>query len=103
VRFGMSESDINRVREVAESEGTKNIADIAYLAERSRPILAIHFLKFLEDKTVIDEPPLTAWTIGFPNSKSANKTVSYRVNTIWWQQNNADIDEEVAEALDREE
>ena len=103
VRFGMSETDINRVKLVAESEGTKNIADIAYLAERSRPILAIHFLKFLEDKTVIDEPPLTAWTIGFPNSKFANKTVSYRVNTVWWQQNSADIDEEVAEALDREE
>jgi len=29
--------------------------------------------------------------------------VSYQVNTIWWQQNRGEIDEEVGEALDREE
>jgi hypothetical protein len=105
VRFGMEDEDIERVKVAAQAEGTRNIADSAYLAERKRPLLAIHFLKLLEGKpgAVIDAPPVTAWTIGFPHSNRAEQTVSYRVNTIWWQQNSADIDEEVAEALDREE
>lgn len=103
VRLGMDDSAVAKVKSTAESEGTKNIADSAYLAERERPLLAIHFLKILQDNAVVDEPPLTAWTIGFPNSKLKNKTVSYRVNTVWWQQNSSDIDEEVIEALDREE
>lgn len=105
VRLGMDDPAIERVKATAEAEGTKNIADSAYLAERQRPLLAIHFLKLLKKNSgkVIDEPPLVAWTIGFPNSRRANQTVSYRVNTVWWQQNSSDIDEEVAEALDREE
>ncbi|MEP0961040.1 MAG: Z1 domain-containing protein [Roseobacter sp.] len=103
VRLGMDDTAIGKVKSTAEVEGTKNIADSAYLAERERPLLAIHFLKLLKDNAVTDEPPVTAWTIGFPNSKRKNKTVSYRVNTVWWQQNSTDIDEEVAEALDREE
>ena len=103
VRLGMDNNAIVKVKSTAKSGGTKNIADSAYLVERERPLLAIHFLKLLHDNYVIDEPPLTAWTIGFPNSKLKNKTVSYRVNTVWWQQNSTDIDEEVAEALDRDE
>jgi hypothetical protein len=105
VRLGMDDVAIGRVKATAEVEGTKNIADSAYLAERERPLLAVHFLKLIdkESNKVTDEPPLTAWTIGFPNSRRANQTVSYRVNTVWWQQNSTDIDEEVAEALDREE
>lgn len=105
VRIGMDYADIRSVTEDAVANGTKNIADSAYLAVRKRPLLAIQFLKLLDPGTenVIDEPPLTAWTIGFPNSQRPNQTVSYQVNTIWWQQNSAEIDEEVAEALDREE
>lgn len=109
VRLGMDDQAVARVKFNAEAKGVKNIADGAYLVERERPLLAIHFLKLLEKteqkekKVVLDEPPLTAWTIGFPNSQLKNKTVSYRVNTVWWKQNSADIDEEIAEALDREE
>lgn len=93
----------------ASSDGavvrSSNIADTAYLAERKRPLLAIHFLKLLDKASgeVVAEPPITAWTIGFPDSRRVDQTVSYRVNTIWWQQNSGDIDEEVVEALDREE
>lgn len=105
VRLGMEDAAIGKVKATAKAEGTKNIADSAYLAERQRPLLAIHFLKLLKKGSgdLIDEPPLTAWTIGFPDSRRANQTVSYRVNTVWWQQNSGDIDEEIAEALDREE
>jgi hypothetical protein len=105
VRIGMDPSDVERVKQAADASGTKNIADSAYLAERKRPLLAIHFLKLLDkdSNTVIPEPPVTAWTIGFPHSERPNLTVSYQVNTVWWKQNTADIDEEVAEALDREE
>jgi Z1 domain-containing protein len=105
VRFGMGDDEIKRVKEAAAADGTINIADGAYLAERKRPLLAIHFLKLLDKGTgdVIHEAPVTAWTIGFPHSRRSNQTVSYQVNTIWWNQNSGDIDEEVAEALDREE
>ncbi|SDG43143.1 Z1 domain-containing protein [Sulfitobacter delicatus] len=102
-RLGMDDQSIDRVK--ANAGGAKNIDDTAYLAERPRPILAIHFLKLIDRETgkLIDEPPVSAWTIGFPSSARKNQTVSYRVNTVWWRQNMTDIDEEVAEALDREE
>lgn len=105
VRYGMDDAAVDRVKLTAEADGIKNIADTAYLVERKRPLLAIHFLKLIERETgkIVDEPPLTAWTLGFLNSHRANQTVSYRVNTVWWQQNSTDIDEEVVEALDREE
>jgi len=105
VRFGMSEDALSEVREEAAAEGTKNVADSAYLAKRSRPVLAVHVIALLDKGTgnLLDEPPVTAWTIGFPTSQKKGKTVSYQVNTIWWQQNRGEIDEEVGEALDREE
>ncbi|WP_420566746.1 Z1 domain-containing protein [Thalassovita sp.] len=105
VRFGMAKEALALVRNEANNEGTKNIADSAYLARRSRPILAIHVIALLDKDTgaLLDEPPVTAWTIGFPTSRKKGKTVSYQVNTIWWQQNRGEIDEEVGEALDREE
>lgn len=105
VRFGMPEDAVAAVREKAKNEGTTNISDGAYLANRSGPILALHIIA-LKDKdtgSLINEPPVTAWTIGFPTSQKKGKTVSYQVNTIWWQQNRGEIDEEVGEALDREE
>jgi hypothetical protein len=105
VRIGMDPSEVARVKQSAEAGGTKNISDSAYLAERKRPLLAVHFLKLLDkdSKAVFSEPPVTAWTIGFPHSERPNMTVSYQVNTVWWKQNTAEIDEEVAEAFDREE
>ena len=105
VRFGMTDDALAEVREEAAVEGTKNIADIAYLARRSRPILAVHVIALLDRETgrLTEEPPVTAWTIGFPTSAKKGRTVSYQVNTIWWQQNRGEIDEEVGEALDREE
>lgn len=105
VRFGMDDEAVDRVKAKAQGAGTKNISDSAYLAERDHPLLAVHFLKLIdkESKKIFEQPPVTAWTIGFPTSERKNQTVSYRVNTVWWQQNSSDIDEEVAEALDREE
>lgn len=105
VRFGMDDETVATVREEAATNGTKNIADSAYLAKRTRPILAIHIIALLNQDTekFTDESPVTAWTIGFPTSEKKGKTVSYQVNTIWWQQNRGEIDEEVGEALDREE
>lgn len=105
VRFGMADPDVKRVRKAAEASGTRNIADSAYLAERQRPLLAIHFLRLLDPETgeAVQEPPVSAWTIGFPSSQRADQPVSYQVNTVWWQQNSGDVDEEIVEALDREE
>jgi|TARA_R100001143_G_C3294165_1_gene102606 hypothetical protein len=105
VRFGMTDDALERVREKAAIEGTKNIADSAFLAERCRPILAIHIIALMDRETgkLNEEPPITAWTIGFPTSRKKGKTVSYQVNTIWWQQNRGEIDEEVGDALDRQE
>ena len=101
-RIGMSDEAIARAREKADKA---NVPDSAYLAERERPILAVHVLRLLDRKTkkIIKEPPVTAWTIGFPVTSKKGRTVSYQVNTIWWQLNMGDIDEEVSEALDREE
>ncbi|WP_158259386.1 hypothetical protein [Hasllibacter halocynthiae] len=45
---------------------------------------------------------MIAWTIGFPSSERPEKTVTYRVNTTWWRQNRDEVDEEVAEELDRD-
>ena len=105
VRFGMDETSIKRVEEEAEAKGTKNIADSAYLGARKRPLLAVHMIALMDKDTgETDEgPPVTAWTIGFPTSRKAGRTVSYQVNTIWWQQNMSEFDEEIGEALDREE
>jgi hypothetical protein len=99
----MDDEAVDRVK--AKAQGTRNISDSAYLAEREHPLLAVHFLKLIDQKSkkIIEQPPVTAWTIGFPTSERKNQTVSYRVNTVWWQQNSSDFDEEVAEALDREE
>lgn len=105
VRFGMSDEALAQVQEEASAQGTKNIADSAYLAKRSRPILAVHIIALFDRKTgkLTEQPPVNAWTIGFPTSSKKGKTVSYQVNTIWWQQNRGEIDEEVGEALDRED
>lgn len=68
-------------------------------------MLAVHMIALIDRETgnLEEGPPVTAWTIGFPTSRKAGRTVSYQVNTIWWQQNMGEIDEEIAEALDREE
>lgn len=105
VRFGMSVEVLKDVREEASRQNTKNIADSAYLAKRTRPILAVHIIALLDRNTeeFTDEAPVTAWTIGFPTSAKKGRTVSYQVNIVWWQQNRGEIDEEIGEALDREE
>jgi len=105
VRFGMDKDSVVRVRKAAEKEGTKSIADSAFLAKRTRPLLAIHMIALIDRGTggLDGNPPVTAWTIGFPTSQKVGRTVSYQVNTIWWQQNRGELDEEIGEALDREE
>lgn len=105
VRFGMDDESVAKVRDEAAAEGTRNIADSAFLGARTRPLLAVHMIALIDRETgnLEEGPPVTAWTIGFPTSRKAGRTVSYQVNTIWWQQNMGEIDEEIAEALDREE
>lgn len=107
VRLGMSSQQIEMVKAEAKQS---NIADSSYLARRTRPLLAIHVIRLLErvpggadnDRMPVSGDPLIAWTIGFPSSERREKTVTYRVNTTWWRQNRDEIDEEVAEELDRD-
>lgn len=107
VRMGMSAGQIEAVKAEA---GQSNISDARYLARRTRPLLAIHVLRLLErdpdgekgDRLPVPGDPLVAWTIGFPSSDRPEKTVTYRVNTTWWRQNRDEVDEEVAEELERD-
>ena len=105
VRLGMHRKSIEQVKKEAADKGTKNIADSEYLGVRTRPLLAVHMIAIIDKDTgeFDDGPPVTAWTIGFPTSKKVGMTVSYQVNRIWWQQNIGEVDEEIEEALDREE
>ena len=111
VRLGMSAAQVEAAK--AEEKARKsetpdekplNISDARYLGHRTRPLLAIHVLRLLEkdDKAPVAGEPLVAWTIGFPSSDRPEKTVTYRVNTTWWRQNRDEVDEEVAEELERD-
>ena len=107
VRLGMTAEQIETVKAEAKQS---NISDARYLARRTRPLLAVHVIRLLEqipgakdnNRVPVPGDPLIAWTIGFPSSERPEKTVTYRVNTTWWRQNRDEVDEEVAEELERD-
>jgi hypothetical protein len=101
-QIGMSEDAIQRARDDSK---TSNVPDSAYLARRERPFLAVHVMRLRKKGTKeLDEgPPVTAWTMGFPETSKKAETVSYQVNRTWWLEHADEFDEEVADALERED
>ena len=84
--LGMEQAELDLVK--SNSSG-KHITDATYLRHRKCPLLAIHFLKLMEKDTglIIQEPPLVAWTIGFPTSSKENSFVTYTCNRTYLQAN----------------
>ena len=82
----MEQAELDLVK--SNSSG-KHITDATYLRHRKCPLLAIHFLKLMEKDTglIIQEPPLVAWTIGFPTSSKENSFVTYTCNRTYLQAN----------------
>lgn len=103
-KIGMPDEAVAAAEEKASKS---NVSDRDYLGERERPLLAIHLMRLFRERgsqDLVDEPPVVAWTIGFPGTTRPGRTVSYQVNRVWLNQNmEPEVDEEVTEALDREE
>ena len=94
-KLGLNEDELKLAK---EKNRTIPDADVGYIEQRKKPLLAIHFLKLKDKDTIIDEAPLVAWTIAFPSTKKRNSFVTYTCNKTWLEQNVEDY-EEILEAL----
>ena len=98
-KVGLTESQI----QAAESEfdankspspkGITNYPDRIYTRIRSKPLLVIHLLAIgEEDDDLSKTTPVAAWSISFPETGLAERTVEYVVNTTWFQEHYGDDD-----------
>ncbi len=90
IRTAESEYDANRS---PTPGGTTNYPDHIYTRIRSKPLLVIHLLAIgAEDDDLSNADPVAAWSISFPETRLADKTVEYVVNTTWFQEHYGDDD-----------
>ena len=98
-KVGLTESQV----QTAENEydengspspgGSTNYPDRIYTRIRTRPLLVIHLLAIGEDNDDLSKTtPVTAWSISFPETRLAERTVEYVVNTTWFQEHYGDDD-----------
>jgi hypothetical protein len=102
-RAGLSDAEIAAVKASYEAAYPgKDVPDKEYRKFRQRsgrpPLLMAIFTKIIakEDKTKTNI--VAAYGIGFPgdpgSQRRAKKLVQYRVNTVWWEMNVPDVEEE---------
>ncbi len=73
--------------------GITNYPDRIYTRIRTRPLLVIHLLAIGEEGDDLSKTtPVAAWSISFPETRLAERTVEYVVNTTWYQEHYGDDD-----------
>jgi len=98
-KVGLTESQV----QTAENEynanrspspgGITNYPDRIYTRIRTKPLFVIHLLAIGEDNDDLSKTtPVTAWSISFPETGLAERTVEYVVNTTWFQEHYGDDD-----------
>ena len=98
-KVGLTESQV----QAAESEydanrspspgGVTNYPDRIYTRIRSKPLLVIHLLAIGEENDDLsNNTPIAAWSISFPETGLAERTVEYVVNTTWFHEHYGDDD-----------
>jgi hypothetical protein len=93
-RAGLTKAEIQRIEEDydalvgrADTDSRPNYPDRIYRARRSRPLLVIHLLSIgKEDEDFTGQPPIVAWSISFPITRHPERTVTYVVNQVWFQE-----------------
>ena len=75
-------------RDTAKSD---NYPDRIYRKERDRPLLIIHLLVLVQKIRIsLDQEPVVAWSVSFPQTELEEKKVEYVVNTTWWKEDYRD-------------
>ncbi len=98
-KVGLTESQV----QAAESEydanrspspgGITNYPDRIYTRIRTKPLLVIHLLAIGEENDDLsNDTPVAAWSISFPETGLAERTVEYVVNTTWFHEHYGDDD-----------
>ena len=98
-KVGLTESQVH----AAESEydasrspspgGNMNYPDWIYTKVRTKPLLVIHLLAIgRENDDLSNGNPVAAWSISFPGTELAERTVEYVVNATWFQEHYGDDD-----------
>ncbi len=82
-----------RARRPSSTDGVKNYPDWIYNRVRTKPLLVIHLLAIgKEGEDLSTTNPVAAWSISFPGTSLAEKTVEYVVNTTWYREHFGDDD-----------
>ena len=90
VQEAESEYDANRSPSLG---GITNYPDRIYTRIRSKPLLVIHLLAIGEENDDLsNDTPVAAWSISFPETGLAERTVEYVVNTTWFHEHYGDDD-----------
>ena len=70
-----------------------NYPDRIYTRVRTKPLLVLHLLAIgKENDDLSKATPVAAWSISFPETRLAERTVEYIVNTTWFQEHYGDDD-----------
>ena len=98
-RVGLTEAEVKAAESEYRASGTstpgsvKNYPDHIYTRVRTKPLLVIHLLAIgTEDDNLSTTSPIAAWSISFPETRLAEKTVEYVVNTTWYREHFGDDD-----------
>ena len=98
-RVGLSDAQIQDAEDDYDAGrssppgGTTNYPDRIYTRIRTRPLLVVHLLAIGEEGDDLSETnPVVAWSISFPETTHAERTVEYVVNTTWYQEHYGDDD-----------
>ena len=87
--------------ESSSRSGAANYPDRIYTRVRSKPLLVIHILAIGKQGDDLSKTaPVTAWSISFPETELAERTVEYVVNTTWFQEHYGDDDSDDDESGD---
>ena len=90
IRAAETEYDANRP---PSPGGNTNYPDRIYTRIRTKPLLVIHLLAIGKEIDDLSKTtPVAAWSISFPETGLAERTVEYVVNTTWFQEHYGDDD-----------
>ena len=82
-----------RARRTSTPDSVKNYPDRIYGRVRTKPLLVIHLLAIgKEGEDLSTTSPVAAWSISFPGTSLAERTVEYVVNTTWYREHFGDDD-----------
>lgn len=108
-RTGLTSSDIAELQRKfrddktnkPNSKGQWNYPDRIYRAKRPRPLLIIHLLEVVDGEEIrVEEEPVVAWSISFPDTDREEQRVEYVVTATWAREHSPNESEEELEEID---